>query len=312
MKRHSKEINVEITVSKMIGKYKRWKERTSTSPFGRHLGHFHALFMPLKAKDDEGTELLDALRTDIIELHALMLQTAYDNEHVYKRWEYILTSMLGKDSGIPRIHRLGLIHLYECDLSLLFAMFFRELDQHCEDNYLMNKGIYGCRPNRQAIDPVFVDVMQTELSMVQQSILVRFNNDATACFDRILVHVLTLCLRSYGMPKKLTTILGKLLEAAKYAIKTGIGISKETYQHSKESPAFGSGQGSGASAQGWGKIASNAFDAQDKFGHGYIYIYEDPWEKCLVVLGMLGYVDGNNITNNGRDGEKVQDVIKRM
>ena len=309
MKRHSKEITITITASKMMGKYKRWKERTSTSPSGRHLGHFHALFRPLKAKDDEERDLLEGKRQDIVELHALMLQTAYDNEHVYKRWEYILTCMLGKDSGIPRIHRLRIIHLYECDLNLLFAMFFRELDQHCEDNYLMNKGIYGCRPNRRAIDPVFVDVTQTELSMVQRSILVRFNNDATACFDRILVHVLTLCLRSYGMPKKLTTILGKLLEAAKYAIKTGIGISKETYQHSKESPAFGSGQGSGASAQGWGKIASNAFDAHDKFGHGCTY--EDPWKICVVILGMLGYVDDNNITNNGKDGETVKDVIKR-
>jgi hypothetical protein len=90
-----------------------------------------------------------------------MLQTAYDNKHVYKRWEYILICMLGKDKGIPRIHKLRVIHLYECDLNLLFAMFFRELDQHCEDNFLINKGAYGCRPNRIAIDPVFVDVTQT-------------------------------------------------------------------------------------------------------------------------------------------------------
>jgi hypothetical protein len=39
------------------------------------------------------------------------------------------------------------------------------------------------------------------------------------------------------MPKKLTTILGDLLHVAKYAIKTGIGLSKETYHHSDESPA---------------------------------------------------------------------------
>jgi hypothetical protein len=146
----------------MMEKYKRWKERTSTSPSGRHLGHFHALFRPLKAKNDEEREQLEGMCSDIIEMHALMLQTAYDNEHVYKRWKYILTCMLGKDSGIPRIHRLRIIHFYECDLNLLFGMFFRELDQHCEDNYLMNKGIYGCRPNRRAIDPVFVDVTQTE------------------------------------------------------------------------------------------------------------------------------------------------------
>jgi hypothetical protein len=95
-----------------------------------------------------------------------MLQTAYENEHVYKRWEYTLTCMLGKDVGIPRIHRLRVIQLYECDLNLLFSLFFRELDQHCGDNYLTNKGVYGCRPNRRAIDPVFVDVTQTELAMV--------------------------------------------------------------------------------------------------------------------------------------------------
>jgi hypothetical protein len=161
MKRHSKELDIKITAEKMMGKYKRWKERTSTSPSGRHLGHFHALFRPLKANNEEEREKLETLRTEIIELHATMLQTAYDNEHVYKRWEYILTCMLGKDEGVPRIHRLRVIHLYECDLNLLFSLFFRELDQHCEDNQLINKGVYGCRPNRRAMDPVFVDVTQT-------------------------------------------------------------------------------------------------------------------------------------------------------
>jgi hypothetical protein len=141
MKRHSKELKITITAEKMMGKYKRWKERTSTSPSGRHLGHYHALFRPLKAKNDKEREKLDDLRQEIIEMHAMMLQTAYDNEHVYKRWEYILTCMLGKDEGVPRIHRLRIIHLYECDLNLLFSLCFREMDQHCEDNYLINKGV---------------------------------------------------------------------------------------------------------------------------------------------------------------------------
>jgi hypothetical protein len=309
MKRHSKELKIEITAAKMMDKYRRWKERTSTSPSGRHLGHFHALFRPLKAKDDDDRDRLEGIRTDIIEMHAMMLQTAYDNEHVYKRWEYILTCMLGKDAGIPRIHRLRVIHLYECDLNLQFSIFFRELDQHCEDNYLINKGVYGCRPNRRAIDPVFVDVTQTEMAMVTRKPLVKFNNDATACFDRILVHLLNLCLRSYGMPKKLAKILGELLRVAKYAIKTGIGISEETYSHSDESPAFGSGQGSGASAQGWGKLVSVLFDIHDMYGHGSKYA--DPWRLYSAIIGMLGFVDDNNITNTGEEGESVNDIIIR-
>jgi hypothetical protein len=147
MRRHSKELEIETTTKKMMNKYKRWKERTSTSPSGRHLGHFHALSRPLKAKDKKDRDILEGIRQEIIELHALMLQTAYDNEHVYKRWEYILTCMLGKDTGIPRIHRLGVIHLYECYLDLLLSIFFRELNQHCGDNFLINKGVYGCRPS---------------------------------------------------------------------------------------------------------------------------------------------------------------------
>ncbi|OEU13908.1 hypothetical protein FRACYDRAFT_242262 [Fragilariopsis cylindrus CCMP1102] len=309
MKRNSEELKIEITAEKMMEKYTRWNERTSTSPSGRHLGHFHALFRPLKAKNKKHREQLDDIRDDIIDLHATMLQTAYDNEHVYKRWEYILTCMLAKESGIPRIHRLRVIHLYECDLNLLFSLVFRELDQHCEDNFLLNKGVYGCRPNRRAMDPVFVDVTQNEMAMVTRKALVKFNNDATACFDRILVHLLSLCLQSFGCPKKLTKILGELLRVAKYAIKTGIGISKETYQHSDESPAFGSGQGSAASAQGWTKLVSMLFDIHDKYGHGCKY--EDPWRLYSEIIGMLGFVDDNNITNNGEDWETVNDIIIR-
>jgi hypothetical protein len=111
MRRYSQELKIETTTEKMLNKYKRWKERTSTSPSGRHLGHFHALFRPLKAKDDKDRDRLEGMRLAILELHAIMLQTAYDNEHVYKRWEYILTCMLGKDTGIPRIYRLQVIHL---------------------------------------------------------------------------------------------------------------------------------------------------------------------------------------------------------
>jgi hypothetical protein len=85
MKHHSKELKIEITAEKMMSKYRRWKERTSTSPSGRHLGHFHALFSPMKAKNEDDRERLEGIRQEMIELQALMLQTAYENEHVYKR-----------------------------------------------------------------------------------------------------------------------------------------------------------------------------------------------------------------------------------
>ena len=74
--------------------------------------------------------------------------------------------MIQKDPGSAKIHRLRVLHLYECDLNLLLGLFLRELDQHCEDKKLINKGTYGCRANRRAIDPVIVDITQTEYSMI--------------------------------------------------------------------------------------------------------------------------------------------------
>ena len=133
--------------------------------------------------------------------------------------------------------------------------------------------------------------------MIPLRILVRFNNDATACFDRIMSHILCLCLRLYQMPAEFTGLLGDLLRYAKNAIKTANGVSKETYSHSTESPVFGSGQGSTVSATGWGKLVSIALDMHNKQRFGSQY--SDPEGAFKTIIGMLGFVDDNNISNRG-------------
>ena len=137
----------------------------------------------------------------------------------------------------------------------------------------------------------------------------RFNNNATACFDRIMPHILCLCLRSYQMPAESTRRLGDLLRYAKYAIKAANRVSKETYSHSIESLVFGTGQGSTVSATGWGKLVSIALDIHDKQRFGSQY--SDPEGTFKTIIGMLGFVDDNNILNTGGKHESIEDVIKR-
>ena len=115
---------------------------------------------------------MEEQRDLIINVHFMMLQIAAKNQHVYAWWKNILTFMIEKDLGSSRIHRLRMIHLYECDLNLLLGLYMREMDQHCKDNYLLNKGAYGGRPGRRSIDPVIVDVTQVEIAMITQRILV--------------------------------------------------------------------------------------------------------------------------------------------
>ena len=169
-----------------MNKYKKWNEKTTTSPSGRHLGHFHALFRAFSYKDDDEKKEIEKMRDVIIEMHHLMLTIAISNGFVYNRWKTIVTQMIEKVPGCPKISRLRVIHLYECDLNLLFGISFRKLQQYNEDNNKLNDGSYGGRPNRRAIDPVIVDVTQTEISMILRRALARFQNDMCAYFDRIV------------------------------------------------------------------------------------------------------------------------------
>ena len=126
-------IKIDLTKEDMMNRYRKWKEKTTTSPSGRHLGHFHALFRPFSSDNDAEKEEIEDMRSTIICLHHTMLRIATDNSFVYDRWKTIVTQMIEKDKGSPKLYRLRVIHLYECDLNLLFGVCFRKLQQHNED-----------------------------------------------------------------------------------------------------------------------------------------------------------------------------------
>ena len=133
-----------------MNRYKKWNERTATSPSERHLGHLYALFWLFKYNlEDPGDKvMLEDKRELIINVHFMMLQTATKNQHVYTRWRNILTCMIEKDLRSAKNNWLRV------RFKLLLGLYMRKMNQHCEDNYLLNKGFYRGQPGRRSIDPV--------------------------------------------------------------------------------------------------------------------------------------------------------------
>ena len=55
-----------------------------------------------------------------------------------------------------------------------------------EDTGIVNPGQFRGRPGQTAHNPVFIEEQIQEYSCLTRYTLIKFANDATACYDRIL------------------------------------------------------------------------------------------------------------------------------
>ncbi len=304
------ELNSDITFDDMKQRYRCWPERTSTSPSGRHLSHYHALLKSdgLSPEDDAFDEI-DGSRRAVWSAHHSILQYSLRHGYCFNRWNQVVNAMIEKEPGDPRIHRLRVIHLYEADYSLNMGIQFRRLMHHCEDKKLLNPGCYGCRPARTAHDPVVIEVLQMDYTFATRYPHIKFSNDATSCFDRIIPSISSMVSRSYGLPRNIAQMQGNMLHKAVYRIKTQLGISDASYSHSDELPIFGTGQGSSSSPSIWTLLCSTGFDIFDE--HCYGATYTSPDLTKVLKLGMTGFVDDNNAQTTGRPDESESDLALR-
>lgn len=304
------EVESDLTVIGIKKKFRMWRVTTSTSPSNRHLDHYHALMNPDGLDETKPHKRhMKTVRENIWKMHFEILQYAVSNGHCFERWQQVVNTLIEKDQGDPKIHRLRVIHLMEADYSLLMGHYFRKVMHTSEDKQLLNPGCYGSRANRSAHDPIILEVLQREYSMVTRTSQIKFSNDATSCFDRILPPLANLISRSYGLPKDIAQIHGDMLQKAVYRLKTKLGISEGHYSHSATSPVFGTGQGSTASPMIWGLIVSTLFDIFDKSGHGAKFSMSDA--SNTLRLGMTGFFDDNTLQILQRAKESLADMCKR-
>ena len=120
---------------------KRWKETTSTSPSGRHLGHYK-------------TAILD---DDVAQLHVDMINFPITYGFAPERWTRSVTPLIEKDEGMPLLTRLRVIHLFEADYNLFLKIIYgRRMVKNGERNNAMNDQQHGARPRRMTIDALLL------------------------------------------------------------------------------------------------------------------------------------------------------------
>ncbi|KAI2490272.1 hypothetical protein MHU86_24293 [Fragilaria crotonensis] len=177
---------------------------------------------------------------------------------------------------------------------------------HAESLSLLNDGQYGSRPHRNAIDPVFIEELQFEISRLTRKTLVQTNYDAASCYDRIVPNLAMVASQTFGVPPSVTASNARTLKHARYHIRTEMGLAEESYTHSNTHPIYGTGQGSGNSPAIWCFLSSLLYDCYDQ--KAAKATYKNPSTSETVELGMVGFVDDSNGQTNLFDHEETENA----
>jgi hypothetical protein len=113
-------VSTTISMEDFCKAFKKWSEGTSTSPSGRHLGHYRCLFA-----DDGNTEYTDEdpdPSMKIMGAYFHVATAALNWGTSLQLWQNSITTMIEKQPGCPRLNKLRVIHLYEADYNLLLKI----------------------------------------------------------------------------------------------------------------------------------------------------------------------------------------------
>ena len=111
----------------------------------------------------------------------------------------------------------------------------------CSEGFHDNQ--YGGRKGRQPQSAVLNKVLSLDIIRYHGEPSAMVDNDATACYDRILQYLTTYMLRRLGMPHFLSRFMCKVLKEMRYSIRTDKGVS-ENYSNA-EMTLYDKEQGAG-------------------------------------------------------------------
>jgi hypothetical protein len=100
----------------------------------------------------------------------------------------------------------------------------------------------------------------------------------------------------FGVTPNTASIQAQTLKKMKYRLRTALGDSSQTYQHSNETPIHGTGQGNCASLAIWLLISSILMDCLSELGGGMTMV--DVSTNNSIQQWIDGFVDDTSLFAN--------------
>lgn len=297
------EIDTHITKEQVCKGFRRWRENTSTSPSGCHLGLRRIATYPII--EDEAME---SIRQQVLQVQTDVINLPIQNGFSPKRWQTVTNAMLEKIPGKPFLHKLRVIHILEADYNLALKQIFgKRLLKNCETTEALGDLQDGFRKGRSTIRTLLHNEIICDYNK-----RLRINNfigmtDISGCFDRILAPVISLLNIKNGCPTQAVKMHATTLQKARYHLKTKLGVTENFYSHSESTPVYGNGQGAGDSPSQWCQQSAMLFELYGKENEGATV--SDRWGHTRVTLPLAAFADDTNLLGNDEKREMTMESL---
>ena len=290
-----KDEDFKLETTTVFGWFKNWKLRTSTSPSGMHLGLWKSalgVVFPDKKKtrgeDDPGPEVATN-NEDILEWVISYLEVIRTTGVIPRRWQQTVNLMLEKIPGKPFLPKIRIIHILEADMNAFFGQqWCRDLQGLAERHNLLGEEQWGSRKGRSAPEVALLKVITYEMMHLTKTDGATFDNDAKACFDRIVRNIMMLVSRKLGMTKQACKTFVRFLLGMRFYQRTEAGISEEFFETMKDK-LQGVGQGAKWSAIMWSQISPILMWLLKQKSGGLTF--QDPLRRTTIRRSADGFVD---------------------
>jgi hypothetical protein len=223
------EIECQLTPEEVAQGFRKWREETSTSPSGCHLGLRR---VTTHNYPDEETE---KVKKDILRVQTQIINLPLRHGFSPHRWQQVVNAMIEKIPNQPYISKLRVIHLLEADYNLcLKAIFGRKLTWNCKEHGALGDIQNGFRPGRSTLGTIITNELVTEYNRRMRTNSYTIMTDISGCFDRIIPSITAILNRKNGLTRQAVQMHGSTLRNARYYLKTKFGTSDTFYSHSKK------------------------------------------------------------------------------
>jgi hypothetical protein len=135
----------------MIQGLSKWRESTTTSPSGKHLGIYKTLMQYHRhnnkptANNNNNSKPIHKSAYIALKIQNIIINRAIQHTHTLERWKTVHNFFIERVPGRPLLEKLRVIHIYEADWNLILKYFISHRLAHavCQHNSITQEQAGG-------------------------------------------------------------------------------------------------------------------------------------------------------------------------